>query len=73
LGGISSGSTIIPPEMLMTMMNDLAQRSVAEGVSSFIATEARPSTGFNGTAGAPIGVEGFMMFVDQQPLMGGSS
>ncbi|CAF1636252.1 unnamed protein product, partial [Adineta ricciae] len=65
-GGVSGGAAFIPPELLMSMMSDLARGGVAGDMPDFSAN-APP----RGPGGAPVGVGGFMMFADDSQMMGG--
>ncbi|CAF1483949.1 unnamed protein product [Rotaria magnacalcarata] len=67
--GGPGGSPFIPPELLMTMMNDLTRGGFRDGMTSG-SFNGPPPRGF---AGGPTHVEGFMMFADDDQVMGGQS
>ncbi|CAF3564151.1 unnamed protein product [Rotaria socialis] len=65
-GGPGS-SPFIPPELLMTMMNDITRGGFRDGMTSGSFNVSPP----RGAAGGPGHVEGFMIFGDDDQMMGG--
>lgn len=75
--GFPGGASFIPPELLMSMMNDFTQVGVNEGASN-AASAGRPAGGlsfpfFFSKSSLISSNIGFMMFVDENPVTGGQS
>ncbi|CAF3149028.1 unnamed protein product [Rotaria socialis] len=66
-GRLPPGSAFIPPQLLMAMMNDLARGGMEGEMSDFPGNMPPPP---RGPGGVPSGLEGFMMFVDGEQMMG---
>ncbi|CAF0836666.1 unnamed protein product [Adineta steineri] len=64
------GAAFMPPPLFMAMMSDLARGGAGGDMPGF---PHNMSSSSRGPGGAPVGVEGFMMFVDDNQMMGGTS
>ncbi|CAF4098435.1 unnamed protein product, partial [Rotaria magnacalcarata] len=69
-GRLPPGSAFIPPQLLMAMMNDLARGGMEGEMSGFQGNMPPPP---RGPGGVPSDLEGFMMFVGDEQMMGSQS
>ncbi|CAF1176267.1 unnamed protein product [Rotaria sp. Silwood1] len=64
--GLPPGAAFLPPPIIMAMMSDLARGGMAGEIPVFPPNMPPPP---HGPGGMPAGLEGFMMFVDDEPMM----